>query len=299
MCQSLFLGNGLKDTKRSKRTFLLRLVRQNGTGNRNAKGSQAGWAQKHQLNITFAAFCQSVMATLKYFQFLNYSYCTGMLCWYGLTVFFLKDSFSAQIFTAHFNLECDWLSAITVDHDNIYVSIFRKWSSHIVCDSLSPSSDRDKPLQLLLNLEEPQRRLVEHQFHLCVSARVCVCFHFRRPSGGGGETWHGEGEARQQADPVQPAAGPCGSTLSHVKPQEHGEHRFPNKLLLVLLPTSSYSVPRLTHVTVHAESRSKLHSTGNVLLNISASQPPHHSSYTETRCSLFRLDVCSEVALLS
>jgi len=35
---------------------------------------------------------------------------------------------------------------------------------------------------------------------------------------------HGEGEAGQQTDPFQPAAGSCGSALPHVKPQEHGEH---------------------------------------------------------------------------
>ena len=42
--------------------------------------------------------------------------------------------------------------------------------------------------------------------------------------GGGGEGGHGEGEAGQQEDPVQPAAGSCGSALPHVEPQEHGEH---------------------------------------------------------------------------
>ncbi len=43
-------------------------------------------------------------------------------------------------------------------------------------------------------------------------------------AGGGGERRHGEGEAGQQEDPVQPAAGSCGSALPHVKSQEHGEH---------------------------------------------------------------------------
>lgn len=38
-----------------------------------------------------------------------------------------------------------------------------------------------------------------------------------------GERRNGEGEAGQQKDPVQPAAGPRGSTLPHVQPQEHGE----------------------------------------------------------------------------
>lgn len=44
------------------------------------------------------------------------------------------------------------------------------------------------------------------------------------PTGRRGERRHGESQAGQQEDPVQPAAGARGPTLPHVQPQEHGEH---------------------------------------------------------------------------
>lgn len=43
------------------------------------------------------------------------------------------------------------------------------------------------------------------------------------PPGRGGAGRHGAGQAGQQEDPVQPAAGPRGPALSHVQPPEHGE----------------------------------------------------------------------------
>ncbi len=54
---------------------------------------------------------------------------------------------------------------------------------------------------------------------LTVLSKVCVCVC----SGRGGERRHGESQTGQQEDPVQPAAGSCGSALSAVQPQKHGE----------------------------------------------------------------------------
>ncbi len=61
---------------------------------------------------------------------------------------------------------------------------------------------------------------------MCVC--VCVC------SGRGGERRHGESQTGQQEDPVQPAAGSCGSALSAVQPQKHGESS-PQRCVTVVL----------------------------------------------------------------
>ncbi|KAM7120695.1 adenylate cyclase type 1 isoform 3-T4 [Molossus nigricans] len=68
-------------------------------------------------------------------------------------------------------------------------------------------------------------------------------------TGGGGAGRHGEGEAGQQEDPLQPAAGTCGPALPHVQPPAHGP------LLPVLLPGGC-------HVRVHPQLQRLLHRAG-------------------------------------
>ncbi len=68
---------------------------------------------------------------------------------------------------------------------------------------------------LLLTLDK--YRILTVLSSVCVCVCVCVC------SGRGGERRHGESQTGQQEDPVQPAAGSCGSALSAVQPQKHGE----------------------------------------------------------------------------
>lgn len=98
-----------------------------------------------------------------------------------------------------------------------------------VCRSLAPSSDEKGQLHLPLRLEMQQSRFVfqtmEHkcQWFMVSSFPPHLCSLLLFP-GGGGERWHGEGEAGQQEDSVQPAAGSCGSALPHVESQEHGEN---------------------------------------------------------------------------
>lgn len=94
----------------------------------------------------------------------------------------------------------------------------------LVCKSLSPSSDKDKQLHLPRDQFCNKGPLCfDNRPSLSLWSTIVSLSDFSSP-GGGGERRHGEGEAGQQEDPVQPAAGSCGSTFPHVKSQEYGEH---------------------------------------------------------------------------
>lgn len=57
-------------------------------------------------------------------------------------------------------------------------------------------------------------------------------FSLRVCPGGGGEGRHGESEAGQQEDSLQPAPGSRGPALPDVQPQEHGEKSVWKKTFL-------------------------------------------------------------------